>query len=177
MKLDFDVIVPAAKAGDKPARDKLMEAFYGWSVTQAKTVIRDSDAAKDVAVDFWSWLFSEGGLNQFDPAKGNFYSWMQVCIKRRAKDAAKRRKPDVAYFSEVNDTEDFTPGEDSLLSGLQDLQAIADQLRNPTQKDVFWRMIEGATVEDIAQELGLSEKRVQNAIGEVRELIRATIGE
>lgn len=177
MKLNFDVVVPAAKAGDKPARDKLMEAFYGWSVTQARSVIRDSDAAKDVAVGFWAWLFTEGGLDRFDPAKGSFYSWMEVCIKRRAKDASMQRKPNVVYYGEMNDPEDFTPGEDLKLSGIQDLQSIEDQLRSTMQKDVFRRMLDGASATDIAQELGLSPKRVQNVIGEVREFIRATIGD
>lgn len=173
MKIDFNTVVPAARAGDKAAQDKLMEAFYGWSVTQARFIIRDSEMAKDVAVGFWTWLFTEGGLEKFNSAKGSFYSWMGVCIKRRAKDAAKQRKPDVMYFSEVQNPDSWNDS----TSGSQDLQAVAAKLRSPMQKDVFWRMIEGASAIDIAQELGLSPKRVQNIIGEVRELIRATIGD
>ena len=179
MKIDFNVVVPAAQAGDKAAQNKLMEAFYAWSVTQAKSVIHDSETAKDVAVAFWTWLFTEGGLEKFDPTKGSFYSWMGVCIKRRAKDTHERRKPNLVY----GHGGDGSRGDDSVsdfteqLSAIEDLQSVAEKLRSAVQKDVFWRLIEGASAADIAQELDLSPKRVQNVIGEVRGIIRATIGD
>lgn len=176
MKLDFNVIVPAAKAGDQKARDQLMENFYAWSITQAKLVVRDMEAAKDVAVGFWEWLFTGGGLDEFDPAKGAFYPWMEMHIRFRAKDAARQKETKLVYYSDVADPDDFS-NFTGQVGAMQDLETIASKLRSATQKDVFWRMIEGATAEDIAQELGLSEKRIANVISEVRELIRATVRE
>lgn len=173
MKLDFSVVIPAARAGDKAARDQLMAHFYAWSVTQARAIIRDSETAKDVALGFWEWLFTKGGIEQYDPAKGAFYPWMVVCLRRRARDTAEKKALPVVYYSEVSDSGDFSPDLFSQLSALQDLEAVAGKLRGATEKDVFWRMIEGATAQDIAEELGLSPKRVRNVIGEIRALIRS----
>ena len=177
MTIDFKTVVPAAQAGDKAAQDALMKDFYAWSVFVAKTIARDPELAKDIAVAFWAWLFTEGGVLEYDPAKGAFFSWMEMRIKYRVKDAVKSQSPKLVYFSEVNDPEAFDPDPTDRLSALQDLEAIAAKLRGPTQKEVFWRLIEGATPKEIADECGISEKRARNVIGEVRELIRATIGD
>ena len=177
--IDFTVIVPALQAGDKAAWDKLMVAFYAWSVTQAKSVVRDAEQAKDIAVEFWAWLRTDG-VKGFDPAKGSFYNWMASQLRYRALDATKRQKPKVAYYSCVSDPNSFDPeavDPDPVLqlSAMQDLNAIAAGLK-PAQRDVFWLLLEGATVEDIAADCGVSEKRARNMIGEVREAIRAQRG-
>lgn len=173
MKLDFNVIVPAATAGDKKARDVLMERFYAWSVTQAKGIVGDSEVAKDVAVGFWEWLYTGGGLNEFDPKKGAFYPWMGMHIRSRARDTARQKTTPLVFGNEA-EPDDYAEDVTAQVSALQDLESIAAKLRSGTQKDVFWRMLDGATPDDIAQELNLSTQRVRNVIVEIRELIRAT---
>src|SRR3990172_1139030 len=95
--IDFKTVVPAAQAGDKAAQNLLMEKFYAWSVTVARNVVRDSEIAKDVAVDFWTWMFTGKGILEYDSAKGAFYSWMEMRLKYRALDAMKKQQPKLAY--------------------------------------------------------------------------------
>ena len=176
MTIDFKTVVPAAQAGDKAAQDTLMVAFYAWSVTQARTVVHDAERAKDIAVGFWAWLFTEGGVLGYDPAKGAFYPWMEKQIHYRALKAVKQKQPPVVYYSEVSDPNSWSADPTNKVGALEDLEVIADKLRG-TQKDVFWLLLEGETVEAIAEACGVSEKRARNLIGQVREAIRAQIGE
>ena len=175
--IDFKTVVPAAQAGDKAAQDALMKAFYAWSVSEVRRIIHDSERAKDIAVDFWTWLFTGHGVLDYNAAKGAFYPWMANQLRYLALERTKQ-EPKLVYFSEVNDPESFdAPDPAAQLSALQDLEAIAKAMKSAQHKDVFWRLIEGATPEEIASEIGVSVKRARNLIGEVRAVIQAQIGD
>lgn len=173
--IDFKTVVPAAQRGDKAAWDTLMAGFYAWSVTQAGRIARDSEQAKDIALGFWEWMKDGKGIQDYDPAKGSFYTWMTAQLRFRALDAVKLQKTKVVYYSEVGDPDSFDPDPADRIMALQDLNAIADKLE-PTQQTVFWMLLEGETAEDIATALEVSEKRARNLIGEVRAVISAQIG-
>jgi DNA-directed RNA polymerase specialized sigma24 family protein len=176
-QIDFKTAVPAAQAGDKAAQDILMSAFYAWSVSEVRRIVRDSERAKDIAVDFWTWMFREKGVLEYDAAKGAFYPWMTNALRYRALERTKQ-EPKLIYTSEVNNPEswDTAPDPSERLSALQDLEAVAKAMRSAQHKDVFWRLIEGATADEIALEIGVSVKRARNLIGEVRAVIQAHIG-
>ena len=132
-EVDFTSVVPAAQAGEKKAQDTLMAAFYAWSVTQVRRYVRDSERAKDIAVDFWTWLFQEGGIEEFDAAKGAFYPWMERMLKYRALHRGPK-EPQLVYYGNVNDPETWDSADplgDSL-SALQDLEAVAAALKSST---------------------------------------------
>lgn len=178
MNVDFDTLVPAAQAGDKAAQDALMTAFYAWSAQEVRRVVRDSERAKDVAVEFWAWLFAEKGICTYDSTRGKFFPWMANQLRYRAFAAANIPQPRVAYYSELSDPEswDVAPDPVQQLSALQDLEAVAKAMKSAQHKDVFWRLIEGATPKEIAEELDISVKRARNLIGEVRAVIQKQIG-
>ena len=175
-QIDFKTVIPAAQAGDKAAQDALMVAFYPWSITQVTPYIRDLERASDVAVEFWADLFA-GDLKHFDADKGAFLTWAANRLRSRAIDATRKGRPQVMYTSEVNDPTRFDADPADRMSAIQDLEAVAAKLRTPQHKEVFWRLIEGATAEEIAEEIGVSTKRARNLIGEVRAVITEQIDE
>lgn len=176
-KVDFDILVPAAQAGNKAAQDALMASFYAWSVSEARRVVRDTERAKDIAVDFWSWLFKDKGVLEYDAARGAFYPWMAAQLRYRALAALGEKQPKVVYYSEVSDPNTWSPDPAVRVGALQDLEAVAADLKSGQHKDVFWRLIEGVTPQEIADELGISIKRARNLIGEVRAVIVRHTGE
>lgn len=175
--VDFKVLLPAVRAGDKAARDKLMESFYAWSVSQVKRIVREPELAKNIALDFWDWFFTKGGVLAYDPQKGAFYPWMEARLSFRAYDALKKQQPTLIYNSEVNDPTSFDPDPIFRIQALQDLDRIANALHSADQKEVFWRLLEGATAAEIAEECDVSIKRARNLIGQVRATIRAVTGD
>ena len=177
MNIDFKTVVPAAQAGDKAARDALMSAFYAWSVTQAREVVREAEAAKNVAVDFWCWMFSEGGVLEYDPEKGAFFPWMALQIRHLALAAAKKGRPKINYYNDVPDYEAYTEDASTRISALQDLEEIAATLPSGQHKDVYWRLVEGTTPKEIGEELGLSAPRVRKLVKDVRDAINERLAD
>ena len=174
--VDFKTTVPAAQAGDKAAQDTLMAALYGWSVSCVKTYVRDEDNARDIAVEFWADLFA-GDIRHYDERKGTFLTWATDVLRNRAIDATRKGRPQVVYYSEVSDPTRWDPDPADRMSAVQDLETVAGKLRTPQHKEVFWRLIEGATAEEIAEEIGVSTKRARNLTGEVRAVITEQLGD
>ena len=172
MNIDFKIVIPKAQAGDKAARDTLMAAFYAKTVTIAKSVVRDSEAAKDVALGFWEWLYAEDGIAQVREA---FYPWMEKVVRSRALAAAQKRQPKVMYYSEVQDPDSWSSDPADKVGAVQDLQVIAAKL-NQAQQDVFWLLLEGETPAEIAEQCEITERHARRLIDQVREVITDQIG-
>lgn len=172
--VDFKTVIPAAQAGDKAAQDALMGAFYKWSITQVTLYVRDLDDASTIAVEFWADLFA-GDINAYDERKGAFLTWAANRLRSRAIDSTRKGRPNVVYYSEVSDPTRWDVDPADRMSGVQDLEAVAAKLRTPQHKEVFWRLIEGATAEEIADEIGVSTKRARNLVGQVRAVITEQI--
>ena len=178
MKVDFAVTVPAAAAGNKAARDELMAAFYAWSVTQAGMVLSDTEQARDVAVDFWTWLFTDNGIQDYDPKRSSFYTWMAMQLKYRARTAASRRpSASVVYQAEVNDPRSFDPDPNSGIIAEAALKEIAQNLPSDTHRDVLRLMMAGNSIGEIARLGQFSEKRAANLVGEIRAEIVKTFSD
>lgn len=174
MKFRFKTDFPALKAGDKLAFNNLMEDFYAWSCDQARFTIRDSERSKDVALTFWETLSDT--IQSFDPKKASFQAWASVCIKNLAiKEITRARKPVVYYGNEENDPSIDDPM--LRLEALQDFDAVVERLKPGQEQDVFWRLVEGVSTEEIAEELGVSVKRARNIVGKVRDAIKTQLEE
>ena len=175
--LDFKTVVPAAQAGDKAARDALMAAFYAWSVTQAREVVHEAEAAKNVAVDFWEWLFADDGVLEYDPEKGAFYPWMSAQIRHLALAATKKGRPKINYYAEMPVNGETLTDPTERIGALRDLEEVAAALPSGQHKDVYWRLVEGATPKEIADETGLSAQRVRKLVKDVRDAINTRLAD
>ena len=170
-KTDFD----ALKAGDKTAFNNLMEDFYGWSINEAKkTVQYDTERAHDVAVTFWEKL--PEAIQRFDTNRASFLTWASTCIRNLAvNEIARNPRPAVYYGSEIEQNSDID--DPTLqLEALQDFDVVTSQL-TPGQLDVFWRLVEGATKEEIIEELGTTDAAVRKTLERIRRVIRGQIEE
>ena len=176
MSVDFKTVIPAAQAGDKAAQDALMAGFYKWSIAQITPYVRDIERASNIAVEFWAELF-EGSIREYDERKGAFLTWAANRLRSRAIDSTRKGRPKVVYYSEVSDPTAWDVDPADRLSALQDLEAVAGKLRTAQHKEVFWRLVEGATAREIADELDISVKRARNLVSEVRAVITEQIGE
>ena len=176
MSVDFKTVIPAAQAGDKSAQNSLMEHFYKWSIAQVTPYVRDIERASDLAVEFWAELF-DGGIKEYDERKGAFLTWASNRLRSRAIDSTRKGRPKVVYYSEISDPTAWDADPADRLSGMQDLETVAGKLRTAQHKDVFWRLVEGATASEIADELDVSVKRARNLVSEVRAVITEQIGE
>jgi RNA polymerase sigma factor (sigma-70 family) len=161
----------ALKAGDRATFNRLMEDYYGWSVSQVRKIIHDPERAKDVAVTFWEQLPER--LKHYDESRPTFLAWAEQNLLNLARNTViDRPQPKITYTSDPEDVRAATGDVAQRLSARQDLEAIAGRLKSAQHKDVFWLLIAGATAKDIAMECDLSLKRTQNLIAEVRAVIQ-----
>lgn len=175
MNLDFKTVVPAAQAGDKAARDKLMAEFYAWSVTQARRFVRNSEASKNVAVSFWEWMYTKGGIAKYD-ATVPLLTWMTSQIRKLASRETRKGRPTIMYCEEVRD-ERVESDRLTHLEAAEDLRALADTLPTYRHREVYWRLVEGATPKEIGEELGLNAPRVRKLVKDVRDAITERLGD
>jgi RNA polymerase sigma factor (sigma-70 family) len=168
-KFNFKTDFPALVAGDKAAFNNLMQDFYGWSINQAKETIRyDTERAHDVALSFWEQLPKT--VQTFDGNKGAFLTWAAACIRNLAVNELENQRPKL-YSSDLIQSSPVEDDPTLRMDALQDFDAIVECLQ-PQEQDVFWRLIEGVSVEELAEELGVSEKRTRNLVAQVRRVIR-----
>lgn len=175
-KLDFTKVVPLAALGLKKERDLIMTHFYGWSVNIAKRVLRDPEQAKNAAVDFWEWMFTNNGIEKYDPDKGPFMSWMEQAVRHRAimRLRATKDRNVVTYVHDVPDRGTTSGNPVDIITALDDFDHIMDRLDGQEQ-DVMWRLMDGTPLEEIADELGCSIKRAQNIVSSIRKVIQEEI--
>lgn len=167
--IDFENTAAALKAGDRQAWRELMGRFYGWSVALTKKIVRDPEQAANVALDFWERLPVD--IRAYNPGQGSLYTWMTRCLTNRAINSARKKRVAVSYRRETPEEDHAVTTPESQLSALQDIDAIAARLP-PLLQQVFWRLLEGATEAELADELGIAPKRVGRLIGQVRRVIR-----
>lgn len=188
-QIDFNDVIPRAQAGDLKAHNELMAAFYAWSVTQAHEVVRDSEMAKNIAVEFWTWL-RNGGIQECRNMD-SFYSWMATVIRNLAVNVVRKKRPRIFYGLNTapgkggdgytyhnNRDRKGRPIECGVVPTFtnecdlrHDLAVFAKRL-SPSARRVLNLMLDGATPQAIADECGFSRKRAQNLIGSIRKQIK-----
>ncbi len=83
-------LVFACLGNDRLAQRKLYESFAPYALTIARRYgIAESDVA-DVVQDIFAEAFAK--LNTFDPAKGQFKTWLRTLCVRRSVDYLRRRE-------------------------------------------------------------------------------------
>jgi RNA polymerase sigma factor (sigma-70 family) len=176
MKFDFQKDMAALKAGDRAAFNRLMECYYNWSITQARSVVHDPEQARNVALSFWEQLSSK--VQHYDEARMSFLAWAEQCIKNLARNTLRdNQQPRVAYTSEPEDVRsDETNPMYQLLAHL-DYRLIEAKLKGERHKAVFWLLLQGATAGEIAEECDIAESRARALIAEVRAVIQEQLEE
>jgi DNA-directed RNA polymerase specialized sigma24 family protein len=170
-QIDFNDVIPKAQAGDLKAHNELMAAMYAWSISIVRRVIRDSETAKDVAIEFWAWL-RDGGIKQLG-APTAFWDWADLCLTRRAIEANKRPRVDIDYRDDMSwhDTAQTVP---DLLQAGDEVDEIMRRFQG-TEREILSLLVEGATVKDIAVRFSISLSRARNLIGKIRNQIEGII--
>jgi len=188
-QLDFNEVIPQAQRGNKVAHDRLMLAFYAWSITQVGEIIRDPEAAKNVALEFWTWLRA-GGIKDCRTPE-TFYTWMMTVIRNMAITRARKKQPKIVYGlnttphggagythkdsrehrTHPNNTDGVKPSFTDESDLRHDLAVIARRLK-PIDQKVLNLLLDRATPQQIADECGFTLKSAQNRISRIRKKIR-----
>ena len=173
MALDMTELVTAAKAGDKAAFTRLVEATHADMYTLAYRLTGNAEDAQDVVQEAYLRAFK--GLKRFR-GDAEFTSWMYRitanCANSHLSRTSKHRHDAI---DETNDVTDERPGPEARLGSADERQLLnrALQSLSPEMRAVVvLRDVYDLPHEAIAAELGISEGAAKVRLHRARRKLR-----
>jgi len=181
VKDDEPVLVAAAKAGDIPAFETLVNRYERKIFRLTQNITQNREDAEDTMQE--SFLKAFEHLSEFE-GNSRFYTWLvRIAVNQALMKLRKRRPNQVSLDEEVDtgeelvqrDVEDWGPSpedryEQAELSGI--LSSVISDL-DPAFRIVFQlRDIEELSTEETAQMLGLSVPAVKSRLLRARLKLR-----
>jgi RNA polymerase sigma-70 factor (ECF subfamily) len=181
VKDDEPVLVAAAKAGDIPAFETLVNRYERKIFRLTQNITQNREDAEDTMQE--SFLKAFEHLSEFE-GNSRFYTWLvRIAVNQALMKLRKRRPNQVSLDEEVDtgeelvqrDVEDWGPSpedryEQTELSGI--LSSVISDL-DPAFRIVFQlRDIEELSTEETAQMLGLSVPAVKSRLLRARLKLR-----
>jgi RNA polymerase sigma-70 factor, ECF subfamily len=179
---DETALVARAKAGDADAFSELVQHYDRRVFRMAKQITQNDDDAADVLQE--TFLKSYTHLDEFQ-GNSKFYTWLvRIAVNEALMKLRKRRSDKTVPLDEPIDT-----GEDEMIREIavwdenpeetysrDELAQILDQAiqsLKPTYRTVFvLRDIEGLSIEETAEALGLSISAVKSRLLRARLQLR-----
>jgi RNA polymerase sigma-70 factor (ECF subfamily) len=173
-----EYLVVQSQLGDADAFRRLVRRWHERILGRALHFTRDPEAAKDVAQE--SWVAVVRGLRSLrDPAR--FPAWTLQIVAHKARDwvrreearrrAARRAEPD----SSPSDTSEHAASIERVRAGL--VRAGLARL-DPARRSILRRFyLEGMSVAEIAEALGIPAGTVKSRLFHARDALRALLEE
>lgn len=138
-----------------------------------------SGEAEDLRQEALIALYSAFCSYDFGQKKVTFGLYAKICIRNRLISVARRHKPDEAVAGDSEDWlwEDGDDPEEILLAGerYRDLLRIIDESLTPLEKRILTLYLGDISYAQIAKQLNVTEKTVDNAIYRLKAKLRKRI--
>lgn len=173
MALDMAELVTAAKAGDKAAFTKLVEATHAEMYTLAYRLTGNAEDSQDVVQEAYFRAYK--GLKRFR-GDAEFTSWMYRitanCANTHFAKSSRHRHDEI---DEANEIADERPGPEARLGSVDERRVLNQALQSLTPEMravVVLRDVYDLPHEAIAAELGISEGTAKVRLHRARQKLR-----
>ncbi len=177
------VLIDSAKSGDETAAEQLFDRYAGLIRSKARAFLTqapsEDELYSEASLAFWD------AVNRYDDASGEvtFGLFAQICIKNRLLTAARRWKHlqrtvslDDEGMTELQATEDSDPARYIVEQEQYDgLRRLVEETLSPKERSVWLHFAAGLSVPEIAAELHMERKTVENAVFRARKKLRAAL--
>lgn len=172
---DLAELVAAAKAGDRPAFDKLVRATYVDTYTLARRLMGNEEDAKDVVQE--AYLRAWRGVERFR-GESSFSTWMyRITANVAYTQSAKKKRQATSSLDDVIDFVSVEPSEQGDEFLQQDLQAALGRLPEKFRMVIVLKDIYDLPHDEIAQQLGISEAAAKVRLHRARKALRELLNE
>lgn len=170
--MDEKSVIKRLNKGDEGALDELFEAYYGYLFHIAYVIVRQTDTAKDCVQDVFVRIWQKREAIEINTTlKG----YLQRAVVNECIGVLRKNK---AFAQPDAQVVDMSPSalEHLESESLERLLALAIE-RLPEQCRLIFRMsrIEELTYREIAENLDISPKTVENQIGKALKSLRADL--
>ncbi|MBC8754804.1 RNA polymerase sigma factor [Kordia sp. YSTF-M3] len=167
------ILVTRYVEGDQPALAMLVKRFHKTFCNQAYWIVKDSDAAKDIAQDSWNLI-----INKVHTLKETerFKSWALRIVHRKAidwtKGVSKQSQHHEAYkvTKSIRDipSEDISPLKQKLLTAIKEL---------PTNQQQVIRLyyVHDYSLKEVSEIIKISEGTAKSRLYHAREKLKTIL--
>lgn len=160
------------RRGERQSQEKLYRQFYPVLFALCKNFFEDKHDIVTAINNGMLKVFAN--IGQFDPAKGEFFSWMYTTVRNAALTMLRDRKTQAFDYVEIEDKMGFVSTENPFeqLSG-SDIHVYLLQLPVATRRICSLYYMDGFAVKEIAEALAISEGTVKWHLSESRTRLKA----
>jgi RNA polymerase sigma-70 factor (ECF subfamily) len=174
-KVQDDALVRRARAGDREAFGRLVEAYQAPVFRVVRGIVGDPSDAEDVAQEVF--LKAYGALGRFRGESG-FFTWLYRIAVNEALRAARRRRPTAPLDEGIPVEAPPVPQPDEDGPSLALLERLLRKLPEEFRAIVVLRDLEGLPYREVAETLeipmGTVMSRLFRARRELRDLWKAS---
>lgn len=159
--------------GCKSSFDRLFNKYWENSYNEAYKRLKDKDQAKDVVQEIFTHIWIKRETLQIE----NLPAYLNVAIRNKIFKLAAKQKLSHPFFDLFDNIEEARSSDGPLLTKefLKSYDALVNTL--PSKKQLIFRLRhhEDMSTKEIAQQLGLSRKTVQNQLSRAVELLKMSL--
>jgi len=178
-------LISAAQSGGRSAEERLINECRALVKSRARSLFLAGGDTDDLIQEGMIGLLA--AIRDYDPDKGSFFAFAQLCVSRRIMSAVKAAARD--KHKPLNEYISFgPPGGGSVLlyvpvssepeAALIDkenylsLEKKIRELLTPLESDVLKRYLSGEPYQEIAEALNKDVKAVDNALSRIKRKLR-----
>jgi RNA polymerase sigma factor (sigma-70 family) len=169
---EYHQLIQECKAHNRVSQEKLYRQFYPGLILLCKRLFADDRDAMESLNDGMLKVFNQ--LDKYEPEKGNFFNWVYTVVRNSALDKLRSRKfPDTDELH-YNLAETL---KDNPVSSLEskDIYILLDSLSPATRAVCSLFYLEGFSINDIAEKLGISKGTVKWHLSETRKRLKPVL--
>ena len=169
---DDTLLLEQVKFGNKKSFDILFDRYWQNSLNSAYKRTKDLDAAKDIVQEIFTqiWINRETQIE-------NLPAYLNIAIRNRAFKFFAKQKTIHPFFDYLDNISEKNSQADSQLLWKEFLQSYQHLLQSlpPKRRNIFLlRIQDGLSTKDIATQLGIARKTVQNQLGKAIETLKVS---
>jgi RNA polymerase sigma-70 factor (ECF subfamily) len=167
-------LLQQVEEGSKQAFDLLFEKHWATAYSNAYKRLRDAEQAKDIVQDIFAHIW----LNRKTLHIQNLPAYLSTAIRNRVIKIAAKQKLSHPFFNILESIPGREYNADKELLWKEFYRAYEDLVSTfPAKRQMIFRLRfhNDLSTKDIALQLGLSRKTVQNQLGKAIEQLRATL--
>lgn len=164
-------ILAGCRRRERQSQEKLYRQFYPVLFALCKNFFEDKHDIVTAINNGMLKVFSN--IDQYDPAKGEFFNWMYTTVRNAALTMLRDRKTQTFDYVEMDEKMGFVSQENPLeqLSG-GDIHVYLMQLPVATRRICSLYYVDGFSIKEIAHSLAISEGTVKWHLSESRTRLK-----
>lgn len=166
---EINQLINGAATGDRRSQEKLYRKFYPALILLCKRFFENDHEALETLNDGMLKIFRN--LSAYDNTKGDFFNWVYTVVRNTALD--KLKLVGLPPIKELNGAHELSFEENPLKSlEWKDIYTLLDALAPATRVVCSLYYLEGFSIADISEQLGLSTGTVKWHLSETRKKLK-----